>query len=97
MVDGSKPRFNHVTTSRKNPENRPLRIKRGANNLLRGVPPGGLGGLKDGVYAVVLSNLAIAQSNLVRAGKDSAMPHFIAIVKELEDIYDFTFEVLEDK
>jgi len=47
-------------------------------------------------YAIVLSNLAIAESNLVKAGKDSALPHFIAIVKELERMYGFKFEIAED-
>lgn len=83
--------------SHKNPENKPLRI----------VPtrtPEELQELIDDVNGInfingcglVLSNLAIAQSNLVRAGKDSAMPHFIAIVKELERIYGFKFEISED-
>jgi len=44
----------------------------------------------------MLAQLAVAQSNLVKAGKDSAMPHFIAIVKELERIYGFTFEQVDD-
>lgn len=48
-------------------------------------------------YGIMLSNLAIAQSNLVRAGKDSAMPHFIAIIKEIEDLYGFKFEIYEEK
>jgi len=77
---GRKHQYNHV----KNPDSKPLRIKR-----LTGVT-------RDDHYALVLSNLAIAQSNLVRAGKDSAMPHFIAIVKELEKMYDFTFEILNE-
>jgi len=38
-----------------------------------------------------LSNLAIAETNLVKAGKDSALPHFIAIVKEIERIAGFKF------
>jgi hypothetical protein len=48
------------------------------------------------IYPLILSNLAIAESNLVKAGKDSALPHFIAIVKELEQYYGFKFEVIED-
>lgn len=73
----------------KNPDNKPLRIVRGAI-------------LEDGnvdswrSYGLMLSNLAIAESNLVKAGKDSALPHFIAIVKELEYIYDFKFEVVNE-
>ena len=46
-------------------------------------------------YAIALSNLAIAQSHLVQAGKDSAMPHFIAIVKELEEVCGYEFELLD--
>lgn len=72
----------------KNPDSKPLCIKRGPFN-----PLSLNGAVRDANYALMLSNLAIAQSNLVRAGKDSAMPHFIAIVKELEAMYDFTFEI----
>ena len=51
--------------------------------------------VSDDTYAVVLSNLAIAESNLVKAGKDSALPHFIAIVKELERLCEFEFKIAE--
>ena len=44
----------------------------------------------------MLIQFAVAQSNLVRAKMDSAMPHFIAIVKELEQYYDFTFEQIDE-
>jgi len=44
----------------------------------------------------MLVTLALAQSNLVKAGKDSAMPHFIAIVKELEELYGFKFEIMDE-
>jgi len=47
-------------------------------------------------YAIVLSNLAIAESNLVKTGHGLAMPHFIAIVKELEKVLGFTFEIMEE-
>lgn len=70
---------------RKNPDNKPLRIKRD-----------GVFSAYDERYALILSNLAIAESNLVRAGKDSAMPHFIAIVKELEKLFGFRFEIIEE-
>lgn len=50
----------------------------------------------DDALAAVLAQLAIAESNLVRAGKDSAMPHFIALIKAIEDIYNFKFEVLPE-
>jgi hypothetical protein len=43
----------------------------------------------------MLSNLAIAESNLAKTGKDSAMTHFIAIVKELERVYGFEFRTIE--
>lgn len=51
--------------------------------------------VSDEIYAVVLSNLAIAESNLVKAGKDSAMPHFLAIVKDLERVCEFEFKIAE--
>lgn len=69
----------------KNPKSKPLRI----------VPTG----KRDPAYyredySAMLSQLATAQSYLVKAGKDSALPHFIAIVKELERIYGFKFEIM---
>lgn len=73
---------------RKNPDNKMLRIVGGHTRKVCNV------GVKT--YATVLSNLAIAESNLVRAGKDSAMPHFIAIVKELERVCCFGFEIIEE-
>lgn len=71
----------------KNPDNKPLRIVSvsGGAHLTHG---------QD--YAIVLSNLAIAQSNLVKAGKSSALPHFIAIVKEIEKLYGFEFKIIEE-
>ena len=71
--------------ARKNPDNKPLRIRRTA-----------LAGERPADYGRMLVTLALAQSNLVKAGKDSAMPHFIAIVKELESLYGFTFEILDE-
>ena len=47
-------------------------------------------------YVGTLNALLIAESNLIAAGKDSAMPHFLAIVKELERIQSFKFEPLEE-
>jgi hypothetical protein len=47
-------------------------------------------------HAAILSQLAIAESNLVKGGKDSAMPHFIAIVKEIEKVCGFKFEKIEE-
>lgn len=73
----------------KNPDGKPLRIVSTSDN-------GGNVYAGKEYYAVVLSNLAIAQSNLVKQGKDSAMPHFIAIVKELERVYGFRFEVIPE-
>ena len=70
----------------KNPDNKPLRIRKKDEKISRRGPN----------YGIVLGLLAIAQSNLVRAGKDSAMPHFIAIVKELEEEYGFVFEIMEE-
>ena len=64
-------------------ERKPLRI----------IPPNPTGDM----YPLMLAMLAIAESNLVKAGKDSAMPHFIAIVKELERHYGFKFETIKDE
>jgi hypothetical protein len=47
-------------------------------------------------YISSLNALLIAESNLVAAGKDSAMSHLLAIVKELERIHCFTFELLDE-
>lgn len=71
----------------KNPENKSLRI----------VKPPKVELVSDrNTYVIALSNLAVAESNLIRAGKDSALNHFIAIVKELERVLGFTFEIMED-
>lgn len=72
---------------RKNPDNKMLKIISG--NTFRTVAGAS-------VYGSMLVQLAVAESNLVRAGKSSAMPHFLAIVKELERVYDFHFEIMED-
>jgi len=64
----------------KNPENAPLLL---VNHVLDRDN-------KD--FGIVLAILAVAESNLVRAGKDSALNHFIAIVKALEGLYGFHFE-----
>ena len=71
--------------SRKNPQNKPLRIVRNNDRVA------------TSEYMSMLIQLAVAQSNLVQAKMDSAMPHFIAIVKELEKHYDFTFERIDDE
>ena len=74
--------------TRKNPENKPLRIV--FDRLVdRDVAR------KDPNYIRALGQLAIAQATMARH-KASAMPHFIAIVKELEDINRFRFEQLPD-
>ncbi len=44
-------------------------------------------------YGVALSNLAIAEASLIgMGGQDSAKPHFLALVKEIERIYGIEFE-----
>jgi hypothetical protein len=48
-------------------------------------------------YTRDLAQLAIAEAILVRAGKTKALPHFIAIVKELERIHGFHFECFEEE
>lgn len=78
-----------------NPENKPLRIATWSNDR----QPSLLGThakIHLDTYVLVLSNLAIAESNLVRAGKDSALPHFLAIVKELGRVCAFKFEISDD-
>lgn len=69
----------------KNPEGKPVKIIHDSDKI------------NGTEFANVLVGLAIAESNLVRAGKDSVMPHFIAIVKEIERLYKFHFEVIEDE
>lgn len=73
--------------SRKNPDNKPLRIvyddKLSENKCVA-----------DDGYPLMLAQLALAQATLARH-KDSALPHFIAIVKELERIYGFRFEQID--
>lgn len=69
--------------TRKNPDNKPLRLLYASDEAVEA--------RKDPVYINMLGQLAIAQATLARH-KDSAMPHFIAIVKELEIIYGFKFE-----
>ncbi len=48
-------------------------------------------------YGTMLSNLAIAEAQMYAAGMKTAMPHFIAIIKELERIYGFQFETVNDE
>lgn len=71
--------------SRKNPENKQLRIVTNRSSY----------SVNTDIYIAALSNLVVAEATLVRAGKDSAMPHFIAIVKELERLCGFRFETME--
>lgn len=81
----------------KNPESKPLRIvskQETAKEDSYIAPAWHSQKICD--YALMLSNLAIAESNLVMAGKDSALPHFIAIVKELERVYGFKFEIMSE-
>jgi len=40
----------------------------------------------------ILTMLAQSEAMLHKEGVKSALPHYIAIVKELEDYYGFTFE-----
>jgi len=73
----------------KNPDNKPLQIVYTRLPSQRN--------FSDAQYGLMLSNLAIAESNLVKAGKDSAMPHFVAIVKELESLCGFEFKIMEEE
>lgn len=71
--------------TRKNPENKPLRIVAAG---------GGLMDMHYG-YTEILGQMLIAQAILAKS-KSSAMPHFIAIVKELERLYGFRFEQIAE-
>jgi hypothetical protein len=71
-------------------QNRPTKVLR----IVRSSQPPQLGAA-DSDYAHMLGQLAIAQSNLIRAKKDSGLSHFIAIVKELERLYGFKFEQVD--
>ena len=66
----------------KNAENRPIRIVR--DNITG----------DDVEYGRMLQNLAIAEAMMVKAGKQSGLNHFIAVVKEIERMYKFHFEVV---
>lgn len=52
-------------------------------------------GVRNDRYVEVIMEMMRCNAMLVRAGKDSAMPHYIACVKELEDIIDIRFEKLD--
>lgn len=53
-------------------------------------------GVEDSTYANALSNLAVAEAILWKAGKKTAESHFIAVVKELERVCGFEFQELQD-
>lgn len=72
--------------TRKNPDDKPLEIvetKHGRESM------------GDDTYAVVLSNLAVANAILWNKGKDAGRTHYIAIVKELEHLCGFRFQIME--
>lgn len=46
-------------------------------------------------YGIMLSNLAIAEASML-SKNSKALGHFIAIVKELEALYGFHFEYVDD-
>lgn len=72
---------------RKNPNNKSLVIVKDTDNL---------GAKSTREYIKTLRALLIAQSNLVRSGKSSGLPHFLAVVKELERLHNFSFELEEN-
>lgn len=47
-------------------------------------------------YGIMLSNLAVAQSNLIRSGDPLVMKRINAIMQEIQDIYGFSFEIIEE-
>jgi len=78
--------------TRKNPDNKPLRIvKRQSDGT-----PSTTYRLQDVIVLDALVGLAQAEAMLIKAGKSSALPHFIAIVKEIENLCGFRFEIDED-
>lgn len=74
---------------RKNPENKPLKVVWDYSE--------GIDGEHWMYRANLLAQIAVAQSNLVKAGKASALPHFLACIKEIENIAGFHFEILEEE
>jgi len=83
----------------KNPDNKPLRIYVTNPHLTNLSETDGMSETEHRQltsYGEMLAKLAIAESNLIKAGKDSSMPHFIAIVKELERVYGFEFKIIEN-
>jgi hypothetical protein len=48
-------------------------------------------GMFESDYPKMLQNLAIAEASMIKTNS-KALDHFIAIVKELEAIYNFKFE-----
>jgi len=74
----------------KNPDNKPIKLVWKENTHWRR-----LTSPCDKVD--LLLGLAHLEVKLVRAGKNSAMPHFIAIIKELETICGFKFEQLDEQ
>jgi hypothetical protein len=65
-----------------------LKIVRNDNAIIKG----------DIEYGRMLQNLAIAEANCMKQNS-KALSHFIAIVKEIEKYYGFTFQTYteEDK
>lgn len=49
----------------------------------------------DNEYGRMLQNLAIAEATCMKTNS-KALPHFIAIVKEIEKLYGFTFQTYEE-
>jgi hypothetical protein len=80
------PKPSYPPTGRKNPKNKPLKIVKDKGGLC-----------VDLSYIKSLDNMLLCQAMLVKAGKSSALPHFIAIVKELERVHGFRFEILEEE
>ena len=82
----------------KNPDNKPLRIHVDNPHLSNLHQTDGMSKASRQIliaYGDVLAKLAIAESNLVSAGKSSGLTHLLAIVKELERVYGFEFRIME--
>ncbi len=72
----------------KNPEGKPLELVAAAHARET---------VGDETYAIVLSNLAVANAMLWHKGQDAGKTHYIAIVKELERLCGFSFRIMEEK
>ncbi len=77
-------------TTRKNPDSKPLKIVR------VGEPAVQQGDIEIG-YIEAIKKIMECEARLIQGGKSSGLTHFIACIKELERLYGFRFEELDDE